>query len=372
MLLFALACASSVDAPKIGPVRKDQAVTSAAEPGAPGSGDTGREDTEDEEPSEPETDDTGAETRPTPTDVYGTCFSSFMDPAYPLPDYDISGATIGSHCSGTDHQDIEDIERVVFIGDSVTLGTPPTGAADWYRNRLADVLSSRFGLLAPGWAWQNVDILAGDPLERFDGDFGVCAWWGARTDDLLLSDQLPDCLPEESRDLRTLVIITAGGNDVFKQVQSKMEGATDAEIEAATVEWVALMEEGLAWIKEPGRFPSGVHVIFANVYEYTDGGGNLGACPGASLFGFGTVDTGTIDELTRWAMGEYLRMATERGADMLFLREAFCGHGFNAQAGAGYCDRGANNAIWFDDTCIHPNAAGHGAIVDMVMSVIDE
>ena len=307
------------------------------------------------------------------TDIYQHCFSDFMSPEYPLPDYDRSGARIGSHCLGTDHQAIpDDIEQVVFIGDSVTLGSPPADSSQWYRNVLMHRLADRYGLQKAGWTWQNVDIISGKPLQRFDGDFGVCAWWGARTDDLVLSNQLPDCLPESSRGKSTLVIITSGGNDVFKQVQAKAEGTDDEQITAAYDEWVLLMREGLEWLKEPGRFSNGVYVIFANVYEYSDGTGDLGSCPGADWFGFGAIDTTHIDALTRRAMDDYLQMAVDTETDMLLMREGFCGHGFNAGDPSAPCYRGTNAPVWFDETCIHPNARGHSGIADMVMSVIEE
>ncbi len=333
-------------------------------------------------PGDPHAPDTGAQSEPdtgesTPGEpdgtIYEDCFADFMGTEYPLPDYDAAGARIASHCQGTDHQDIpQDIERVVFIGDSVTMGSPPTDSKDWYRNRLMVTLADRYGLQEAGWEWQNVDIFSGKPYERFDGDFGVCAWWGARTDDLLLSNQLPDCLPEEERHKKTLVFITSGGNDVFKQVQAKGEGATDSTIDAAYVEWVRLMREALEWLKEPGRFPNGVYVVFSNVYEYSDGTGDLGSCPGADMFGFGGIDTTHIDELTRQAMGDYLQMAADTQFDMLLMREAFCGHGYNAGQTNVPCYRGGGAEVWFDTTCIHPNGDGHAAIAQMMLSVLDE
>ena len=305
-------------------------------------------------------------------DIYQTCFSEFMGSDYDLPDYDAAGAIINSSCTGTDHQDIQGIERVVFVGDSITVGSPPTDSTDWYRNVLADDLADRYGLEKPGWAWQNVDILSGDPWENFDGDFGVCAWWGARTDDLLLSNQLPDCMPESARDKTTLVVITAGGNDVFKQIQAQMEGESDATIAAEFDEWVQLMRDALEWLTDPANFEAPVYVVFANVYEYSDGTGQLSSCPGADMVGYGLADTGYIDKLTTAAMGEYLQMAVDTQTDMLFMREAFCGHGFNAGDSRAPCYRGSNAATWFDETCIHPNAAGHDAIAEMFKDVIYE
>src|SRR5258708_6468938 len=45
-----------------------------------------------------------------------------FNPKYPL-----------THCSGTNQQDITGVQKVVFLGDSVTVGTPPIATADYYR-----------------------------------------------------------------------------------------------------------------------------------------------------------------------------------------------------------------------------------------------
>lgn len=33
--------------------------------------------------------------------------------------------------------------------------------------------------------------------------------------------------------------------------------------------------EAVAWFREPGRFPNGVFAVFANIYELTDGTGDV-------------------------------------------------------------------------------------------------
>ncbi|MDP6933674.1 MAG: SGNH/GDSL hydrolase family protein, partial [Myxococcota bacterium] len=93
--------------------------------------------------------------------AFEQCFSQILDPDGGGPDYEPWDPTVASHCSGTDHQDIEGVERVVFLGDSVTVGTPPTDAEDWYRNLLAEQLAEEFDLQAPDWFWQNVNLLDG-------------------------------------------------------------------------------------------------------------------------------------------------------------------------------------------------------------------
>lgn len=72
------------------------------------------------------------------------CFEDdFVNPFMNGPNYDQFGPIIGSHCMGTNHQDITGVERVVFLGDSVTVGTPPTLSADYYRSKLAGAVAAR-------------------------------------------------------------------------------------------------------------------------------------------------------------------------------------------------------------------------------------
>jgi len=96
--------------------------------------------------------------------------------------------------------------------------------------------------------------------------------------------------------------------------------------------------------------PNGVYVVFTNMYEYTDGTGDLDSCPGAELGGFdGDFPArDALAEMVIHANEEFARIAVETGTDMVFLLEAFCGHGYN------------------------PNPTGHGAIADMILDLVDE
>src|SRR5262245_55424568 len=117
-----------------------------------------------------------------------TAAECFADMAGPVagPDYDQFGPVIGSHCHGTNHQDITGVEKVVFLGDSITAGTPPTLPNQYYREVLKGMLEQSFG-----------------PLDVAD-----CSAWGARTDDLLLGKQeIDQCFPGVEPK-RTLVVMT--------------------------------------------------------------------------------------------------------------------------------------------------------------------
>src|SRR5687767_11484874 len=73
------------------------------------------------------------------------CFDGFGDPENgDLPQYDGFDPVVPRHCEGTDHQQIDALDRVVFVGDSITTGTFPTPEAGYYRNLLLADLDAKF------------------------------------------------------------------------------------------------------------------------------------------------------------------------------------------------------------------------------------
>lgn len=344
------------------------------------------EDTDsDEDTDEETTDDTAS-----PDDTGDTeeeegpltaleCFAGQL-PAdgVPLVDYDQFTPVMGSHCKGTDHQDIAGIERVVFAGDSITVGTPPTPDADWYRNVMADSLASQYGLESPSWLWSGVDPFSGVSWETFSGDFANCSKWGARTDDISRAphEQLQTCMPESEREKTTLVVMTVGGNDLFTWAQDLRDGMTEEEVWAAAEAAVADMESSIHWlVDDPSLFPNGVYVVFANTFDFSDvdAAQDLSTCPGADLIG---MDTGLVDPTfmaaAAWMMEEYMRIAVETGTDMVFMGEHTCGHGHMRDEATGRCYRGPSADLWFDVTCMHPSSEGHAGIADLFLETIAE
>lgn len=305
-----------------------------------------------------------------------SCFAPIWGASPPV-DYDQFNPVMGSHCLGTNHQDIQGVQRVVFVGDSITVGTLPTLTPDWYRNRLADTFVRRWGLRAPSWNWRNADPFNGEVLDRESGDFASCAKYGARTDDLLMDPhrQLETCMPEDTRQLTTLVVMTIGGNDIYSLLEDVGAGVDEATLRATYERATSLLRDAVTWIKEPGRFPNGVYVVFGNTYDFTDHDGalDMASCDGAQLIGMDRPLTNPIlQDILADAQEEYLSIAVDTQSDMMFLGETFCGHGYNAADSSSRCYRGRGADLWLDFTCEHPNASGHDAIRDMVMAVIDE
>lgn len=291
------------------------------------------------------TDAVSPDAAPGPRPVYTDCFPSLLGQY--APDYDQFEPTIGRHCQGTDHQDIVGVERVVFLGDSVTAGTPPTRAPDFYRRRLGDAFESRF----PGVEIAN------------------CSAFGARTDDLLIGQgQIPECFPEGGDTRTTLVIFTIGGNDILNWAQDALD------VEAGRVEADAaaqLLDDAMAWFREPDRFPNGVHVIYANPFEFTDATGDLEACQFADLVGVsGNWISGA--PVVIHFLERFMEIAVRHQVDMVFSMESFCGHGLHHDNPESQCYLGPDAEPWFDLTCIHPNTVGHAALTELFLSVVDE
>jgi len=306
---------------------------------------------------------------------FEACYEGVFVNGFPGVNYDGLDMPIGEHCLGTNIQDILEVDRVVFLGDSVTVGTPPTGTGDYYRNILADALADRFALSfgSNKLLWQSANVFDGTAGVMESGDFASCAEWGARTDDLIAGNQIEDCYPENTRDLETLTIITMGGNDLSRIAQDTGGGAKPGAAWDLAESAVDHMRESTEWLKDEANFPNGHHVVFANVYEFTDGTGLVESCAAAGLAGFEPLDSlGDALLVIGWMEDQYARIAQDTGADFIFMFEEFMGRGFrNADPTApGY--RGPGGQNWFDLTCIHPTPTGHGAIADMFLATVAE
>jgi lysophospholipase L1-like esterase len=305
------------------------------------------------------------------------CFADNWDGAEPTVDYDALGPVIGAHCKGTDHQDIEGIERVVFVGDSVTVGTLPAPSDSWYRNQVTDALVARFGLEPPEDAWRSTNLFDGTSLIQESGDFACCAKFGARTDDLLLDPhrQLETCIPEDRRSERTLVIMTIGGNDLYSFLEDERDGVDHDALRATFAYATALLRDAAEWVADPVRFPNGAFLVFGNLYDVTDsdGASDIGECGGAQLIGLSAPLQQPITwEVMAEAQREMMSIAVDTQTDLVFLGEGFCGRGYNKDDETGRCYRGPDQPLWLDLICMHPNAAGHDALAQAFLEVIGE
>lgn len=260
-------------------------------------------------------------------------------------DYDKYGGKMNSTCAGTDHQDIQNPEKLVFLGDSITVGTPPTPGNQVYRQLLTNLAKAQ---------WPSIEVAS-------------CAVNGAQTDDFFAGDnQIPKCFPA-AEPKKTLVVITMGGNDIAAMAKDKLSfAAAKAESDKVLVN----MKKAVDWLKDPKNFPNGSWVVFANVYEYTGLTADLSSCPTGGLAGLsGSWEVGT-SALVQLREG-YMKIAVDAKADMIFLGEHFCGHGYKYNDTKSQCYI-PNSSNWFDLTCIHPTPAGHKEVADLFWKTISE
>ena len=87
---------------------------------------------------------------------YEECFPHLVEHFDGIYD-DLSTTELAPECSGTKSQKISDIEHVVFLGDSVTVGTYPTDVDGFYRTLLTEKLTDYYDLELPEKDWFEVD-----------------------------------------------------------------------------------------------------------------------------------------------------------------------------------------------------------------------
>ncbi|MBM4388320.1 MAG: hypothetical protein FJ088_11310 [Deltaproteobacteria bacterium] len=343
------------------------------------------------------------------------CFPELYKPGEAGPNYDQFNPIIAKHCFGTNNQDIKGVKEVVFFGDSVTVGTPnlthllSVDNSHFYRNNLAEWLADHFNLDKGGiinWGlWKTYDYFSGKGGKMQSGDFRNCSKWGARTDDFLEGGkQVQECLPDGGWSEPTLFVFTMGGNDI-SSISQAGAGASPEEVAAGYPKaWslaksaIKYLEEAVKWLKDPAKFPAGSFVIFTNGFEFTDATGKTDSCspqykfdipgigeidlskydiPVANLAGYGKWEKQEVQEqIVIWMLEQYMRVAVENGADMIWTLEKFCGHGYVATGPdadtENRCYLGPEAALWFDETCIHPSDSGHNALFEMFKAVVIE
>lgn len=299
------------------------------------------------------------------------CFGMLLDGAPFVADYAVFDPVIGRHCRGTDHQAIVDVEQVVFVGDALATGSAQEQIhlAESMRVQTAIALAEHYGSRPPAPEWYGLDPLTGRPALRRSGDFIACADPLAEVSDLLDGPRiLADCLLPEERERRTLFIVTVGIKDVKRLTGMLAEGAEDGQILSAAGQSVDALERALRWMKDPARFPAGSFVVFSNVPDWTDGRGDTAACRGwpalpndrQRFFG----------RMLAHINGQYMRIAVEQDADLVFMQEQFCGHGIHFRQPDPLCLGMPER--WIQRDCRFLNPEGDAALARLFWAVITD
>lgn len=238
--------------------------------------------------------------------------------------------------------------RVVFLGDSITAGYGLDNANNSYVSLLLDNNDSKW----PGY--ETEDLAARYPdIEALDVSVS-----GATTTSLL-ADQLDAVEAGWGSTVsgETLVVITIGGNDLTDAL------FTGADEVAAANTVVANLEVIVDFFQDPARFPDGSYVYITNVYEPTDGTGQVEEC----FFG---LDLSSVIPTFEDLATDSLALAQTQGWAWVDLRGHFVGHGFRYDEQGAWTDE-EDPTLWFQDDCIHPNPRGHHEVRRLFLAAID-
>ncbi|MFT7579969.1 MAG: lysophospholipase L1-like esterase [Myxococcota bacterium] len=340
-LCFALAvgglAACDDDVPGTVPdVSSDAGIDSGSDAGSDAAADTGNPDVGTDQGPDP---DTSGDTNVNPAlAAYQACFPYLVE----VLDIDVIPETVvAEHCAGTNHQTIDDVDKIVVLGDSISVGVGANNDASAYFSILRENLEAYYG---HSIAFEN------------------CAVGGSVNANL--QGQINTCFPGVES-ARTLVVFTSGGNDVANMAFNDVNLATGVNSVDAMIGY---LDSALAVFDDTTKFPAGVFVVLADVYEYTDATAVLQSCPLATFAGFPGVWADALG-IFRYLTAEYVRTTTKYGRDMIFMQETFCGHGHNKDSPDGPCHEVAGE-LWFGRDCLHPNDMGHKAIADLFYRVV--
>lgn len=166
-------------------------------------------------------------------------------------------------------------------------------------------------------------------------------------------------LPMAESNLLGLVVITTGGNDLIHNYgksppnQVAMYGAS---IDQAKT-WIENFEHRLDTIIQEinRRFPGGCHIFIADIYDPTDGVGNIGRV-GLPPWPDGLTILAAYNQVIHRCAGAHANVHLVR------LHEAFLGHGINCnQFWRRHYDRNDPH-YWFGQNIEDPNERGYDAI----------
>ncbi len=247
-----------------------------------------------------------------------------------------------------DHFPPTEAARVVFLGDSITAGY----GIDQDKNTYTSLLERNNGGKYPDYDGQDLKARFGR-LEVLH-----VARNGATTE-TLIAQQLPNVDAAWGAGLPgpTLVVITIGGNDLTEAL------FTGGDVNQAADTIVSNLEQIVDFFHDPARFPDGAYVYVTNVYEPTDGTGQVDECF------FGLDLTSVIPTFERLA-ADSLALARDQGWAWVDLRGHFLGHGFRYDQQGPWTDE-EDPTLWFQEDCIHPNVRGHHELRRLFLAAID-
>jgi lysophospholipase L1-like esterase len=234
---------------------------------------------------------------------------------------------------------------------------------------LGDSVTAGFGA-SPGHSY--FDRLISNPPDEFEGMKGLCL--GSVFPNLKavnlsvsgtismehLSSQIPKLEPAGA-DTLGLVVMTTGGNDLIHDYghSPPQEGAMYGATMEQAKPWIDLFEKRLDRMMAEirSRFPGGCHIFIANIFDPTDGAGDI---------------ENAGHRLPPWKDGEAILRAYNQAIDrvsrtrsdvhLVNVHDAFLGHGIHcAEKGRDHY-RPEDPHYWYYINLEDPNERGYDAI----------
>jgi hypothetical protein len=149
--------------------------------------------------------------------------------------------------------------------------------------------------------------------------------------------------------------MTIGGNDMQNAIFELLttSGSAQEDQAAEIIADVAdNLDEMIDYLQDPTRFPDGSYIYMANVYDPTDGVGQVGNC----FFG---MDLTSLWSYFDDANVAFRAVAEARGVGLVDMHGHFLGHGYYYDDSSSEHYSADDPNLWFDSDCIHPNNAGH-------------
>ena len=246
-------------------------------------------------------------------------------------------------------QKVWSTRKVVLLGlgDSVTQGLGASTGSYSYYQRLArnpaDEFSDMQGIslsyVLPNLEPRNLAISGTTSIECVDY-------------------QLPKLKPYDAETFG-IVVMTTGGNDVIHNYgrtpprEGAMYGATIDQVGEWTVNFAARLD--VIADKVRATFPGGCHIFIANIYDPTDGDGDI-VYAGLPAWPDGVKVLRSYNDV--------LSQFAERHADvtLIDMRGEFLGHGIHCTHFWHHAYRANDPHYWYWDNLEDPNDRGYDAL----------
>lgn len=232
---------------------------------------------------------------------------------------------------------------------------------------LGDSVTAGFGARR-GYGY--FDRLVANPSDEFPDMKGIClsaVFSNLRATNLSVSgtisiDHAQNQLPHVPRaDAQTLgfVVITTGGNDLIHNYgrtpprKQAMYGATLEEAKPWIEEFAERLETMVAGLES--RFPGGCHIFLADIYDPTDGVGDIGRA-GLPAWPDGLKVLGAYNEAIKSCAKKH------SSVHLVSMHDAFLGHGIHCGQPWARHYQGRDPHYWYYTNLEDPNERGYDAI----------